>query len=138
LPRHEIDECVSTRANTRHHVVNLCLQSKFYALDQATGSIIWNYATTLPPSLSVALSNGSVAYVASNDGFIALNATTGARLWLFAEQGGRHSPTGALIAPNRNLYLFTISQNGMHYLVPINHCGNSFGRDKKWPVPVML
>jgi len=65
-----------------------------YALNAASGALLWSYATGGDISSSPAVANG-VVYIGSGGPVYALNARTGVLLWATAVSGGEGSPAVA-------------------------------------------
>jgi outer membrane protein assembly factor BamB len=71
-----------------------------YALDAATGAMLWSFATPGRPQSSVAVANGVVYAVTMDDNGLlgsayALSAATGQKLWHFSSPGPLSTPVVA-------------------------------------------
>ncbi len=61
-----------------------------YALRASDGSSLWSYSSNSYSYLSLSTTDSSVAYIASQDGVSALNASNGTLLWHHATQGSAY------------------------------------------------
>jgi len=88
-----------------------------YALNAVNGQVVWRFDTELPLGNSPTVADG-VIYVGGYDRKLhALNAQTGAHLWVFAGAGAGFSTNplvveGKVIAGNRDGYLYAIGAHG--------------------------
>lgn len=88
-----------------------------YALDAATGNLVWRFDTELPLGNSPSVFNG-VVYVGGYDRKLyALNAATGAKLWSYdnAKAGYDTNPLvvdSKVIIPNRDGAVYAIGAHG--------------------------
>jgi outer membrane protein assembly factor BamB len=100
-----------------HGKVYISSAEGLYALDAATGDLVWRFDTELPLGNSPTVSNG-VVYVAGYDRKLnALDATTGAKLWSFdgATAGYDANPLvveNKVIIPSRDGTVYAIGTNG--------------------------
>jgi len=101
------DSVWSSSALAYGNIYTQSLFGKVYALDEATGNLIWDYKTNAPPSSSVsspAIANGFV-YVGSTDGILyVFNALTGDVAWTYDTES---AITASPIVANGMVYVGT-------------------------------
>jgi outer membrane protein assembly factor BamB len=100
---------------------NYASGNNIYALDSATGNLVWNYSTKASVEGPAAVSGG-IVYVASNESVYALDAKTGNPSWTSNASGV--SPVVS------NGIVFVVSTNGNFFALNAS-TGNTI-----WSVPI--
>ena len=72
----------------------------FYALDAATGDVVWRFAANGPISGSATVIDGIVYFATLKQRTYGLDARTGHRVWAFPD--GKYTP---VVADRKRLYL---------------------------------
>ncbi len=81
-----------------------------YALNSATGALIWKFQTPGGSDSNATVANGMVYFGSSNGNFYALNTSTGALVWSF-HIGASSYPASAVV----NGVVYLAATNGMVY-----------------------
>jgi outer membrane protein assembly factor BamB len=89
--------------------------TRFFALDEMTGATNWSFNTGNSNSTSAAVSNGVVYFGTGKGNIYAVNATTGAQIWV--------ATTGAAVSSSPALSLgsnMVLAGSNDHYLYALN------------------